>query len=27
VAAGHAEPARLDSLRRLLAARDKPETD
>jgi ribosome biogenesis GTPase len=27
VAAGHAEPARLDSLRRLLSARDKPETD
>ncbi|HEY3925849.1 MAG TPA: ribosome small subunit-dependent GTPase A [Acidothermaceae bacterium] len=27
VAAGHAEPARLDSLRRLLAARDKPDLD
>jgi ribosome biogenesis GTPase len=27
VAAGHAEPARLDSLRRLLAVRDKPDTD
>jgi ribosome biogenesis GTPase len=27
VAAGHAEPARLDSLRRLLAARDKPDPD
>jgi ribosome biogenesis GTPase len=27
VAAGHAEPARLDSLRRLLAVRDKPELD
>jgi ribosome biogenesis GTPase len=27
VRAGHAEPARLDSLRRLLAVRDKPETD
>jgi ribosome biogenesis GTPase len=27
VAAGHAEPARLDSLRRLLAARDKPDTE
>ena len=27
VAAGHAEPARLDSLRRLLAVRDKPDLD
>lgn len=27
VAAGHAEPARLDSLRRLLAAREKPDVD
>jgi ribosome biogenesis GTPase len=27
VATGHAEPARLDSLRRLLAARDKPDLD
>ena len=27
VAAGHAEPARLDSLRRLLAVRDSPDPD
>jgi len=27
VRAGHAEPARLDSLRRLLAVRDKPDAD
>ena len=27
VAAGHAEPARLDSLRRLLAVRDRPDLD
>ncbi len=27
VAAGHAEPARLDSLRRLLAVRDKPDLE